>query len=132
AQGWNGTSPLKSTAMSRTYRFSRGSQMPERSGFPSRVRGAGADRFIFPSGVCGMPAVGSLVHCAHAGADNSKKVDRNTARESIGRAYMGPPISGDYTPRLRPWRATGRSNQCVVEFPLSLPLRRLNGETPSP
>src|SRR5579872_2411599 len=43
--------------MLRTYLFSLGSQMPERSGFPSRARGAGAERFTFP-------LLGIFVHCA--------------------------------------------------------------------
>ena len=32
--------------------------MPDKSGFPSAVRGAGASRFGLPSGVCGTPGVG--------------------------------------------------------------------------
>src|SRR5580658_5843422 len=33
-------------------------QSPERVGFPSAVRGVGADRFGLPSGVLGIPEVG--------------------------------------------------------------------------
>src|SRR5439155_1013431 len=40
------------------------SQIPERSGLPSGVRGAGAVRFGFPSGIRGTPAVGYFSHCA--------------------------------------------------------------------
>lgn len=39
-------------------------QSPERLGFPSAARGAGAERFGLPSGVLGMPAVGWFNHWA--------------------------------------------------------------------
>src|SRR6185369_5116889 len=42
------------------------SQIPERSGLPSAVRGAGAFRFGFPSAVFGTPGVGCSGHCAHS------------------------------------------------------------------
>src|SRR4030095_17253477 len=48
----------------------RGAQIPERSGLPSAARGAGAARFGVPSGRCGTPAVGYLIHCAGAGTDS--------------------------------------------------------------
>jgi hypothetical protein len=41
---------------------------PERSGVPSGVRGAGADRFGLPSAVRGIPRVGCVNHCAESGA----------------------------------------------------------------
>jgi hypothetical protein len=40
------------------------SQIPEKSGLPSAVRGAGAVRFGLPSAVRGMPGVRSFSHCA--------------------------------------------------------------------
>src|SRR5215471_11049699 len=40
------------------------SQMPDKSGLPSTVRGAGADRLGRPSDVFGTPAVGYVSHCA--------------------------------------------------------------------
>src|SRR6516162_8060570 len=43
-------------------------QIPERSGFPSAVRGAGAGRFGFPSGFRGTPASRNAGHCANAGS----------------------------------------------------------------
>src|SRR5262249_48247256 len=47
-------------------------QMPDKSGLPSAVRGAGAERFGLPSGKRGTPGVGWLIHCcAIAGADNA-------------------------------------------------------------
>src|SRR5665213_3809845 len=45
-------------------RLCKTSQMPERSGLPSRVRRAGAERFGLPSGVRGIPAVGYCTHWA--------------------------------------------------------------------
>src|SRR3984893_13221235 len=39
-------------------------QIPERSGLPSAVRGAGAVKSGLPSGVLGTPAVGYVGHCA--------------------------------------------------------------------
>src|SRR6266851_7373998 len=44
-------------------------QIPERSGLPSGVRGTGADRFGRPSAVRGIFGLGSLGHCAPAGSD---------------------------------------------------------------
>src|SRR5258708_3363614 len=41
--------------------------MPDKSGLPSDVRGAGAVRFGFPSAVRGIPGVGKLNHWAHRG-----------------------------------------------------------------
>ena len=46
---------------------------PERSGFPSDARGAGADRFGLPSVVRGMPGVFSVNHCAEL-ADERRRV----------------------------------------------------------
>jgi len=43
------------------------SQIPDRSGFPSAVFGAGAPRFGNPAGVVGTPAVGYFIHCARSG-----------------------------------------------------------------
>ena len=45
------------------------SQMPEKSGLPSGVRGVGADRLGFPSAVLGTPAVGYFNHWARPVAD---------------------------------------------------------------
>ena len=42
------------------------SQIPVRSGLPSVVRGAGAERFGLPSFVRGIPAVGYFTHWACA------------------------------------------------------------------
>src|SRR5260221_85543 len=41
------------------------SHIPDRSGLPSVVRGAGAVKSDLPSGVLGTPAVGYGGHCAH-------------------------------------------------------------------
>src|SRR5262245_55507522 len=56
AQGGNGTSlGLRSVAMSSTYFGLSDSQMPDRSGWPSAVLGAGAEGFTF--------ALGTFTHC---------------------------------------------------------------------
>src|SRR6266404_9828254 len=44
--------------------------MPDRSGFPSPLRGTGADRFGLPSGVRGIPGVLKSSHCAARGVVN--------------------------------------------------------------
>jgi hypothetical protein len=41
--------------------------MPDKSGLPSAVRGAGALRFGRPAAVLGTPAVGYFTHCAPTG-----------------------------------------------------------------
>src|SRR5262245_48884551 len=46
-------------------------QMPERSTFPSGVRGAGAARLGLPSGVRGMPSTLTVSHCADGDGDKS-------------------------------------------------------------
>src|SRR5678815_933246 len=43
------------------------SQVPDRSGWPSGARGAGAVKLGFPSGPRGIGG-GTFTHCAHAGA----------------------------------------------------------------
>src|SRR6185295_10793017 len=48
-------------------RFFSGSQIPEKSGLPSAVRGVGAWRLGAPFGNRGTPAVGYVSHCAKAG-----------------------------------------------------------------
>src|SRR5688572_2991473 len=63
--------------------FGAASQSPDRSGLPSAVRGAGADRFAFPSPVRGMPGVGCVNHCAKPVAS-----DRMQAAKASGMANM--------------------------------------------
>src|SRR5438876_10755738 len=52
----------RSAAMLRAYFGERRFHKPEKSGFPSAVRGAGADRFGLPSAVLGIALVGSFSH----------------------------------------------------------------------
>src|SRR5271169_6479245 len=82
AQGWKGTSPgFKSTAISRTYLLPLGSQMPERSGWPSGPLGAGAERLAFP-------LEGRFFHCAASGKENSIAAARQIrGPECIGAAF---------------------------------------------
>lgn len=64
AHGWIGNSPaLKSAARSAYFLLtSSPNQIPDRSGFPSGLRGAGARRFGLPSLVFGILA-GTFNHC---------------------------------------------------------------------
>src|SRR5215469_13334806 len=70
-------------------RLSSGFQMPDRSGLPSGVRGAGAARFTAPPFVRGTLAVGYFTHCALSGnpiaittvaAQNTRLMFRNSRR----------------------------------------------------
>src|SRR5579862_544274 len=62
-------------------------QMPERSGLPSAVRGAGAERFGLPSGRRGMPGALRSNHCAAAGDDAVNEA--RVARAAIAHAFAG-------------------------------------------
>jgi hypothetical protein len=44
-------------------------QIPEKSGLPSAIRGAGADMFTLPSAFRGIPGDGYLNHWAETEAD---------------------------------------------------------------
>ena len=66
-------------AMLPTYRLSLGSHVPDRSGFPSGSRGAGADKLGFPSAVRGPAACGTFVHCADSDHEVEKTVSSATA-----------------------------------------------------
>src|SRR5919197_6261059 len=59
------------------------SQIPEKSGLPSAVRGAGADRSTIPSAFRGTPAVGYFNHWAALGveADVSPNAKMTAAAE---------------------------------------------------
>src|SRR5262245_38689187 len=53
-------------------------QIPERLGFPSAVRGAGASRFGWPFSSRGIPGVGYFTHCAFSIEDESQSVPSTT------------------------------------------------------
>src|SRR5262245_22266259 len=55
------------------------SQMPERSGLPSAVRGAGALRFTLPSAPCGTPGSARLGHCAETEGERTVAMATTTA-----------------------------------------------------
>src|SRR5439155_8475044 len=61
------------------------SQMPEKSGFPSRVRGAGALRFGAPEARRGTPGVSILNHCADTGAVSSASTPAIAAARVMAR-----------------------------------------------
>src|SRR5438093_7982090 len=65
AHGWNGGSP-KSAAIFCRYRPLVALQMPDRSGLPSGVVGAGAVRSALPSAVRGALGSRRFTHCANA------------------------------------------------------------------
>src|ERR1700680_1942990 len=73
-----GPDPPKPSAR---LRFSA-SQIPEKSGLPSGVLGAGADRFGFPSLVRGMPEVGWFIHCAATGIATNARTGTSIQREN--------------------------------------------------
>src|SRR5262249_17258578 len=77
AQGW--ISPgFRSAAMLRSYLREILCQIPDRSGLPSVVRGAGAVRSGLPSAVRGVPGAGWSIHCAASGVANADKIVANT------------------------------------------------------
>src|SRR5262249_44713370 len=59
---------LRSAAILRSYLREILCQIPDRSGLPLALRGAGAVRSGLPSAVRGMPGVGRFTHCACRGA----------------------------------------------------------------
>jgi hypothetical protein len=60
--GSSGPHTWNSSPLGGQGRPSAVSHIPEKSGLPPRVRGAGAVRLTFPSGARGTPAVGYLNH----------------------------------------------------------------------
>src|SRR6266853_2920145 len=66
-------------------RLSSGTQMPDKSGLPSAVRGAGASRFGSPAAVFGTHAVGYFTHCAPTGkaVATSSAITMTHARELL-------------------------------------------------
>src|ERR1022692_319949 len=95
-------SAFRSEAISRRNRV-LGFQTPERSGWPSGVRGAGADRFVLPSGVCGTFGGGTWTHCAGSDPATVKGRAAATRLDFIQRRL--------YTPVS--WLETG-SRSCEV------------------
>ena len=63
------------------------SQIPDRSGWPSKNFGAGALTLTFPSGVLGAPGSGYLGHCADSDARHAQ--DRIMAPASANRVFIG-------------------------------------------
>src|SRR6266705_3532317 len=53
-------------------------QIPDKSGLPSAVRGAGAARFGLPFALRGMPGVGYFSHCAASVVVSANKIITNT------------------------------------------------------
>src|SRR4051812_6231788 len=108
------------------------SQSPVKSGLPSGVRGAGADRFGLPSAVFGTLAVGYFSHCAERAADqprqeaaaraNDIRIDR---RVMDVRMALSPEISRHCTRTTS--RPRGRGPGCLTSgmaggWSISLPV----------
>src|SRR2546430_4869668 len=64
------------------------SQTPDKSGFPSRAFGAGAERFGLPSRVRGIEPSEDFIHCAEAGAGNINRVAATAATIE----FIAPPV----------------------------------------
>src|SRR5262249_60128740 len=83
-----GTPSLRSAARSKLYLMFE-SHMPDRSGFPSAVRGVGAVRFGLPSGVRGTLGSRGFAHWPNAGEAMKRRIPaqprtrRNVMRSSI-------------------------------------------------
>src|ERR1700723_2674604 len=102
---------FRSAAMLARYFAALGSQIPERSGLPSAVRGGGAPGFILPSGTRGTLGVLTFGHWANAGraAPGSASETKNKARQpsliwlhSISRSAAEAVGTGpDYEARCR-------------------------------
>src|SRR5215510_2582171 len=67
--------------------------IPEKSGLPSLVRGVGADRLGFPSGVRGTPAVGYFSHWADNGVEmpTTPATKKASKAAETNRRTMGSP-----------------------------------------
>src|SRR5215813_12633280 len=77
AQGW--ISPAFMSAATLPEYFAEIlCQIPDKSGLPSTVRGAGAVRFGLPLAVRGMPGVGYFSHCAATVIVTANKIIMNT------------------------------------------------------
>src|SRR5712691_9957588 len=99
-----GTSPLKSAARF-LLNLALDSHMPERSGLPLAVRGAGPRRSTLPSAVRGAPGVGNFTHWAlRWGAFTRIKASaeiRCTSREHRHEVISLPSHWPKYTPSAR-------------------------------
>src|SRR5262245_46799481 len=76
-------------------------QMPEKSGLPSAVRGAGADMSTLPSTLRGAPGCGWLIHWAANGVEASAaaSMTKEIERKIMLVAYRN--LSRNQTPRSR-------------------------------
>jgi hypothetical protein len=83
AQGWT-SSGFRSVAMLPMYGPGFMPHRPLKSGLPSGVRGADAERLGLPSGVRGMPGVARLGHCA----DRAAHKENNKNPAFTGAAFL--------------------------------------------
>src|SRR5215510_9091406 len=89
AAGLNGTGSF--TSFVRSLKYPKGGfQTPDKSGFPSGNRGAGAAKFGLPSGVRGIVLGGTLVQpCATSDSDISNKATRTAKILNDVFAFIG-------------------------------------------
>src|SRR5258705_3904349 len=71
-------------------------QMPERSGLPSAVRGAGALRFGLPSAPFGTPGFECSAHCADSDAEKAATMAADTT--TVNDRFMSPSNECPSTP----------------------------------
>src|ERR1700687_2066120 len=80
--------------MSRMYLAPPDSQTPDRSGWPSADRGAGAERLGLPSGPFGIPPAGTFTHWPYTGAQTSTTMPNAGTAEALIVAFLLPAILG--------------------------------------
>src|SRR5438132_14411445 len=90
--------------------------IPDRSGLPSAVRGAGAARFGLPSAVRGMPGVGCFNHCAPSGV---VKADTRIAKAMV------------FIPYLLRTASTVIGPECIPSTPRARIHRRIQAREPA-
>jgi hypothetical protein len=80
--GSSGPQTSDSGSCARPHIVSAVSQMPENSGLPSGLRGAGAARLGLPSAVRGTPAVGYFSHWPNTVGDSTTRTVIATTRRA--------------------------------------------------
>src|SRR6266850_41375 len=88
--------------MLKRYRGPAPLQMPDRSGLPSAVRGAGATRLGVPSARRGVPGVGYLSHWAAAVVGSSDAERARAAALNRPVDLMDPPSAPTIISTRRP------------------------------
>src|SRR6266850_5793896 len=98
--------------------------MPDRSGFPSPLRGTGADRFGLPSGVRGIPGVLKSSHCAARGVDSRNMTVVTAAAAQKSFTFIGSLLYRVHAADGRRHTDVGRGSNTGYPYP---PGRRICG-----